>query len=98
MTLELAKTSDNYMPRFLEVELGAFRQAIFGYTRNGRTVIEKTAGNRTTFTDHKGNELGRTFQHKRRVQCQATRLLQPHVVESQKSNVSFDLVKKEGAR
>lgn len=96
------KTTEPYNPRFREVDIGSFRQALFGFQRGDkegpRNVTEKTANNRTTYYDQHGNEIGRTFQHKRRIQCQAGRLLQPHIVVAAKSNVSFDLAAKQNER
>lgn len=86
-------TTDKPLPRFTEIDLGAFRQAMFGFTRKGASIIEKTVNNCTKFYNDKGIEIARTFRHKRRMQCQAGRL-QPFVVEAAKSNVKFDLVEK----
>jgi len=78
---------------FFEHDLGDFRQGLFMYQRTkGNVVKTSTQYNRTTYEDKHGNELGRTFEHRNgRTQCQASRLLQPHVLEGQKANTNLIL-------
>lgn len=80
--------------QFQEVDLGDFRAGMFHFQKTAKMnrVKAETRFNRTTFFDKDGNELGRQFKHRNgNTQCQATRLLQPHIAEAQKEGVKFFL-------